>query len=261
MRLAIEARGSRWDALSPPRRDSSTRRKRLGDKPLHTLALFAARAGGLATLICAFAGCGSAPAPREPLNLDTAKAAVVRYYESGDYDRAVAAVVAEARTWIEQCAAHRQSGERLAVVLDIDETLLSNYPYIVTTGFGYIPHDWDAWIARGEAPAIKPVRELLLAARRLRLDVFLITGRTESRDRAATEANLRREGMGDYTRLIMKPAEGPPLSVGERKAAARRALYGEGYTIIANLGDQESDLRGGYAGRTFKLPDPLYLTE
>jgi hypothetical protein len=45
------------------------------------------------------------------------------------------------------------------------------------------------------------------------------------------------------------------------KTAARRALYREGYTIVANLGDQESDLRGGYAERTFKVPDPLYLME
>jgi len=218
------------------------------------------RVGVLTALICALAGCESAP-PREPLNLDTAKAAVVRYYESGDYERAVAAVAAEARAWIEQYAAHRRTDERLAVVFDIDETLLSNYPHIHSINFGYIPSDWDAWIARGEAPAIKPMRELLLAARRLGLDVFLITDREEPRERAATEANLRREGLGDYTRLIMQPAGGPKLPVSERKTAARRALYREGYTIVANLGDQESDLRGGYAERNFKLPDPLYLME
>ena len=59
----------------------------------------------------------------------------------------------------------------------------------------------------------------------------------------------------------MQPAGGSILSVSDRKTAARRALYREGYTIIANLGDQESDLRGGYEERSFKLPDPLYLME
>ena len=214
----------------------------------------------LTALICALAGCESAP-PREPLNLDTAKAAVVQYYESGNYERAVAAVAAEARAWVEQRAARRRSDERLAVVFDIDDTLLSNYPHIHSIGFGYIPSDWDAWITRGEAPAIKPMRELFLVARHLGYDVFLITDRRESTERAATEANLRREGLGDYTRLIMQPADGPKLSVRDRKTAARRALYGDGYTIVANLGDQESDLRGGYAEHTFKLPDPLYLIE
>ncbi len=242
MRLPVEVRGSRWNALSLPRRAGAT------------------RAGVLAALIGAFAGCESAP-PREPLNLDTAKAAVVRYYDSGDYERSVGAVAAEARAWIEQRAARRRSDERLAVVFDIDDTLLSNYPHIRSIGFGYIPRDWEAWIARGEAPAIRPMRELLLATRRLGLDVFLITDREDPGERAATEANLRREGLGDYTRMIMRPVAGSKLSVRERKTAARRALYREGYTIVANLGDQKSDLDSTYAERTFKLPDPLYLIE
>ena len=214
----------------------------------------------LTALVCALAGCESSSGP-EPLNLDTAKAAVVRYYESGNYERAMTTVAADARDWIEQYAKHRRADERLAVVFDIDETLLSNYPHIHSIGFGYIPSDWDAWIARGEAPAIKPMRELFLVARHLGYDVFLISDRQESTERAATEANLRREGLGDYTRLIMQPAGGPKLSLSDRKTAARRALYREGYTIVANLGDQESDLRGGYAEHTFKLPDPLYRME
>ena len=32
----------------------------------------------------------------------------------------------------------------------------------------------------------------------------------------------------------------------------------QGYTILLSLGDQESDLTGGYAERTFKLPNPVY---
>ncbi|MGB6550988.1 MAG: HAD family acid phosphatase [Xanthobacteraceae bacterium] len=28
--------------------------------------------------------------------------------------------------------------------------------------------------------------------------------------------------------------------------------------MIANVGDQESDLSGGYAEKTFKLPNPFY---
>ena len=31
-----------------------------------------------------------------------------------------------------------------------------------------------------------------------------------------------------------------------------------GYWIIENMGDQPSDLAGGYAERTFKLPNPFY---
>ena len=31
-----------------------------------------------------------------------------------------------------------------------------------------------------------------------------------------------------------------------------------GYTIIANVGDQPSDLIGGHAEKMFLLPDPFY---
>ena len=41
----------------------------------------------------------------------------------------------------------------------------------------------------------------------------------------------------------------------------RRRIAEQGYTILLSMGDQESDLAGGYAERTFKLPNPFYLTK
>lgn len=44
------------------------------------------------------------------------------------------------------------------------------------------------------------------------------------------------------------------------KTAARIDIESRlGYTIIANIGDQDSDLRGGHAERTFKVPNPFYF--
>ncbi len=45
----------------------------------------------------------------------------------------------------------------------------------------------------------------------------------------------------------------------EYKAGTRRYLERErDLTIVANYGDQWSDLDGGYADATFKLPNPMY---
>jgi hypothetical protein len=33
----------------------------------------------------------------------------------------------------------------------------------------------------------------------------------------------------------------------------------EGYTIIANVGDQMSDINGDHGGCTFKVPNPFYF--
>ena len=43
------------------------------------------------------------------------------------------------------------------------------------------------------------------------------------------------------------------------KAPERRKLTEEGFTILLSIGDQQSDLSGGYAERTFKLPNPVYF--
>ncbi len=205
------------------------------------------------------AGC-AVLADREPLNLSVAKAAVVQYRESGDYERGLAAVAAEAARWIEARSASRKPGERLAVVFDIDETVLSNWANMQRMDFGYVPELWHAWVDRAEAGAIEPVRETYLAARRAGVAVIFLTGRKE-RDRAATERNLRGQGMNGWERLIVRAVDDEQKTAVAFKAAARRALTEEGWTIIANLGDQQSDLDGGYAERTYKLPNPFYRVE
>jgi len=41
----------------------------------------------------------------------------------------------------------------------------------------------------------------------------------------------------------------------------RSQIEADGYTIIANIGDQASDLQGGHAEKTFKLPNPFYIVK
>ena len=44
------------------------------------------------------------------------------------------------------------------------------------------------------------------------------------------------------------------------KARVRRAIVERrGFRILANVGDQWSDLDEGYAARRFKLPNPMYV--
>ncbi len=42
------------------------------------------------------------------------------------------------------------------------------------------------------------------------------------------------------------------------KSATRAYIESQGYDIVGNFGDQFSDLEGGYADKTFKLPNPNY---
>ena len=78
-------------------------------------------------------------------------------------------------------------------------------------------------------------------------------------EREATARNLAGIGCGDFTALVCRP-DADRGGVAEFKTAARARFAAEGRVIVANIGDQESDLVGGHAERTFKLPGPFYLT-
>ena len=87
--------------------------------------------------------------------------------------------------------------------------------------------------------------------------MFFITGRPENQ-RAATERNLRASGYAGYARLFMVPNGAHYASAADFKAPVRAQIEQLGYQIIANVGDQPSDLHGGHAERDFLLPNPFY---
>ena len=110
-----------------------------------------------------------------------------RYIESGQYDTDVAAVVAQARAYMEQRA---PAVSKPAIVLDIDETALTNWPAYRANGWARItggPCDVErgpcgtlAWQQMAAAKAIAPTLELAKRAEALNVAVFFITGRMEN---------------------------------------------------------------------------------
>lgn len=198
----------------------------------------------------------------EPTNLSTAKQQVQHYVAAGEYGKDVARVAADANQYLSRripkgIPRSAKHSDKLAVVFDIDETTLSNVRHIQANDYGYLPKVWDAWVAEGQATAIFPVQAVYNTAVNAKVDVFFITGRTPD-GAAATERNLRQVGYETWARIIYKPADFPESSRAF-KIDARRKLAAEGYLIILNIGDQNSDLAGGYAERVFKLPNPFYI--
>jgi HAD superfamily, subfamily IIIB (Acid phosphatase) len=58
--------------------------------------------------------------------------------------------------------------------------------------------------------------------------------------------------------VILLPEGAHFASAVDFKAPERRKIAEQGYTILLSMGDQQSDLDGGYAEHTFKLPSPVY---
>ena len=224
---------------------------------------------GLLAVVLCISGCAGTAAPTAPPvdgppNLADAKRQVSEYVDSGRYDADIAAVAEQARVFLESRA---QREDKLAIVVDIDETALSNLPSLRANDYGFIiggpcdlprgPCGLLTWIGMSRAEPIKPVLALVRLARERGVAVFFLTGRPE-RLRAATEANLRAAGY-EWTGLLLKPDNLTTKSAVEFKAPERKKLQDQGYTIIVNIGDQMSDLDGGVAERTYKLPNPFYL--
>lgn len=191
-------------------------------------------------------------------NLTFHKNDLVAYYESGKYEHDVAAVAEKAKRFIQHRVASKQTN--LAIVLDIDETALSDWGYMKGIDFGFEKQHFDAWIERAEAPAIKPILGLFQTAQELGIKTFFVTGRKEHL-RQATQRNLAEVGYAGFAGLFMRPEAGPKMSTKDYKASVREKLIKDGYIIIANVGDQDADLAGGFAERSFKIPNPFYFSE
>ena len=94
--------------------------------------------------------------------------------------------------------------------------------------------------------------------------VFFVTGRYQENDAQTwTEKNLSNAGYRGWDGLYLRDPATRGRPVSEHKIKARKDIESRGFTIIANVGDQESDLAGDLTGnhaeRTFKVPNPFYF--
>ena len=155
-------------------------------------------------------------------------------------------------------------------MLDIDETSLSNWPNLLADNFGFIPGGpcdalpngpcgFTQWVLKASDPPIEPARRLFETAKKKGVAIIFITSRTDS-VRDATILNLDHAGFEGWTELRTRANRDDLDTVEAYKSAERTKVEAEGYTIIANVGDQFSDIRGEPTGKcTFKVPNPFYF--
>ncbi|HET7103876.1 MAG TPA: HAD family acid phosphatase, partial [Terracidiphilus sp.] len=203
-------------------------------------------------------------APGESLpNLDKLKDRLRRYHDCtcscGCYAKDLDAQATRAMAFLQRRAAHRQAHEKLALVLDIDETTLSNYAEMVRAGFAYDSKAFIDWEKLAAAPAIPGTLELYREAGKLGVAVFFLTGRSEP-ERATTEVDLRSQDFDHWQQLILRSPSQASATAQAYKSAERAAIRAQGYKIVLNVGDQWSDLRGEpEAEYSVKYPNPYYF--
>ncbi|MFI4962734.1 MAG: HAD family acid phosphatase [Legionellales bacterium] len=196
----------------------------------------------------------------EPSNLGLLKQKIHSYHNSGRYQKELQQVVNQAENYIVRQAVanqHKKSQQKLALVLDIDETSLSNYRNIVDHDFAGDPKSIYKHMLAADDPAIGPTLALYNSALHHGIKIFFITGRPLSL-RDATVLNLKNAGFKNWSGIYMRPEHYHSKSIIPFKSQSRAAITQKGYTIIASIGDQYSDIKGGYAQKGFKLPNPFY---
>ena len=196
----------------------------------------------------------------EPVNLYDTHQAVRQYFESGEYIHEVRAVATSADQYILREAklnAQNSHPQKLAIVLDIDETSLSGYEVWAKNNFCYNPSAIRKAFLAAKLPPVYPILHLYQKAIKKHIAVFFVTGRYPF-ERNATIQNLKTAGYTQWTGLYVRPQGYKASSIAPYKTVTRATIEKQGYTIIASIGDQQSDLTGGHTLKTFKLPNPFY---
>jgi predicted secreted acid phosphatase len=169
-----------------------------------------------------------------------------------------------------------------AILFDVDDTTLNTYSYEIYSNFVYNPATNGFFVNAGSAsifPAVPGMKALEKKAEAHGYTVFFLTGRPLAQ-KDGTVANLTDAGYDvDPANLYLKDSTAAtepwlkdcvvpdPTTGGTKficttiqyKSMTRKHIESLGYHIVGNFGDQFSDLKGGHADRTFKIPNPMYF--
>ncbi len=134
-------------------------------------------------------------------------------------------------------ALQQPESKPLAIVTDIDETVLDNSPYDVRQslqGKDYEQQSWEQWTGLSQADTIPGALPFLKYAASKGVKIFYLTNRAEA-ERKGTLANLVRFGFPDATNdhLILKQ------TVSSKES--RRQTIAETHNIIMLMGDNLAD--------------------
>ncbi|MCW2800707.1 MAG: hypothetical protein JWQ70_2179 [Aeromicrobium sp.] len=217
-------------------------------------------------------------------NVDSVKKTIATYYgDTGngisnkttspyisEMDKIIKRATKELRPVYAEAIKHHK---KPAIVFDADDTTLWTYDMEVgAMHFTFDPALQDVWVQDERFPATPAMVDFVTKAADIGFTVFGLTGRSDAQ-KDATLGNLTKDGYTDFTadRFYTKwtgvgSSQQPSYitcalakcTTVEYKSQTRKHIESLGYDITLNVGDQFSDLQGGYSDKTLKLPNPTY---
>lgn len=230
---------------------------------------------------------------KDVTNIDVLRQQLRNYYgdalgtgqfgADSNYAREASGVAADGQRYLSH---YRSSSHKTkAIVLDVDDTTLATWNYEVFSNWAYNPVTNADYVNNQRFPAVPGMVAMARAAEREGYAIFFLTGRPTSQE-PATLGNLTADNIGvdagypkpttlrdgedglftkpdvtaypDYLKTACAADPDGKCTTIHYKSATRAHIESLGYDIAGNFGDQYSDLKGGAADRTFKLPNPNY---
>ena len=142
--------------------------------------------------------------------------------------------------------ANTNSKKPLAIVTDIDETLLDNSPYSgkqIELDEEYTSSRWNEWVQRKDANAVPGSLDFFKYAKSKGVEVFYISNRSV-KNKQETIENLQIKGFpyADATHVLLKDSTS--------RKEPRRLEVSKSHEIIMLLGDNLSDFSMVFDNRT-----------
>jgi hypothetical protein len=228
-------------------------------------------------------------------NVDVLRQQIANYYgdpgktgvfsPDSNYAREAESAAKDGANWL----GARTNVANKAIVLDVDDTTLATWNYEIFSNWAFNPATNGQFVTDQRFPAVPGMVAMVNEAKAEGYAVFFLTGRGAAQE-AATLGNLTSDGIGvdagypaptglpnGEDGLFTKPPVGsypaylntpefcgPSIAAGvscptiRYKSGVRAHIESQGYEIVGNFGDQFSDLIGGFADNTFKMPNPNY---
>ena len=160
-----------------------------------------------------------------------------------------------------------------SIVLDIDETVLSNIPFqvkMIKDGTAFNPKLWDEWVQKAEATPVAGAKEFLQFADKNKVQIYYISDRTDAQV-DATIKNLEAQGLPVQGRdHLMFKKEGDKSKEGRRQEVLKHTnlvmLFGDnlvGFAEFSTKSEADRDkmfeqLKAEFGDKFIIFPNPMY---
>jgi 5'-nucleotidase (lipoprotein e(P4) family) len=229
-------------------------------------------------LTAALAGCQTSPqntpSAADETSQEYLEAAVLFVQTAAEYRALCYQAYNAGERQLRAIADTASTTENLAVVLDLDETVLDNSPYTawqIEANLPYSKETWAQWTDQAAADLVPGVQRFLNVADSLGFGIFYIS----NRDTSALNATWK--NMGIYGLPQIEPDHFYLKSTTSDKTERRDAVRDRGYEIVLFAGDNLGDYdarwdkaatadrnaaadaaRDDFGTKFLMLPGPLY---